>query len=418
MNHSLLSKFPPISAEQIARLLALLLIAWQPFIGGPRIPSLLLLLLGIWMLYRRRIDLGSRPVKQLALVFILLLIPVLLSIPGSYNLEGSILVAVALPLFFIVGLAILQTLRSETDLRWLQKWVAIVLLAWVVDGYVQFIFGVDLLGHPLSPDGRVVGIFEDRLRMGFFVTLLMSLMLWDLSKRHPFWAILLMGLIGVIAALSGARTYLLNYLLAIVFLMPAFRWRHRATIVIGFVVVVGASIALSPVIAERMARFTTLDRQSETSLFQKLDHILSGRMNIWNTAIVMTLDRPWTGVGVEAFDKAYKQYLTRPDDPFAIDRPYHAHHMYFSIMAESGLPGLLGIILVVALVTRWFLQAPTENRQLAYPYAASLMVIAFPIQSQPILFRMWWFPVVLLLLCALLAALRVEISPQATTATE
>jgi hypothetical protein len=79
--------------------------------------------------------------------------------------------------------------------------------------------------------------------------------------------------------------------------------------------------------------------------------------------------------------------------------------MYVSIAAESGICGLAGIVTTVGLCVAWFLQATEAQRAHAAPYAASLAVIAFPIQSQPVLFTLWWFPVVLLLLCGMLSAL-------------
>ena len=42
---------------------------------------------------------------------------------------------------------------------------------------------------------------------------------------------------------------------------------------------------------------------------------------------------------------------------------------------------------------------------MAWPFACSLFVASFPINSQPVLFTHWYFPVLLLLVCAMLAAL-------------
>jgi len=125
----------------------------------------------------------------------------------------------------------------------------------------------------------------------------------------------------------------------------------------------------------------------------------------------MIKDRPLTGVGAGAFADAYDHYATRPEDPFRSGGSYpggvyHAHHMYVSIAAESGLIGLAGLLIFVALVIKWLFQASPGLRARAAPYAASLAVIAFPIQSQPVLYRGWWFPVVLLLLCGLVTALQ------------
>jgi O-antigen ligase len=134
-------------------------------------------------------------------------------------------------------------------------------------------------------------------------------------------------------------------------------------------------------------------------------------MIIWETAGEMIKDRPLAGVGAGAFADAYDHYATRPEDPFRRGGSYdggvyHAHQMYVSIAAESGMIGLAGLLISVTLVIKWFFRASPSLRAAAAPYAASLAVIAFPIQSQPVLYRIWWFPIVLLLLCGLTIALQ------------
>jgi len=79
--------------------------------------------------------------------------------------------------------------------------------------------------------------------------------------------------------------------------------------------------------------------------------------------------------------------------------------MYVSIAAETGFPGLLGLIAAVLFCVRWYWRTDPMRRQAAAPYAWSLLVVAFPINSQPVLYTLWWFPILLLLLCAMLAAL-------------
>lgn len=169
-----------------------------------------------------------------------------------------------------------------------------------------------------------------------------------------------------------------------------------------------AAAALSPSVAERLAKSGELLRPREIPLEQKLDVILGGRVTIWQTAWNMLQHRPLTGVGAGSFAEAYDRYSLRLDDPYrthgSYGSPTHAHQMYVSVAAESGWPGLAGLVAAVALCGLWFFRAPCERRRLAAPYAASLAVIA-PIQSQPVLYTLWWFPVVLLLLCAMLAAL-------------
>jgi len=205
-----------------------MLVAWQPFTSGARLSSILLLFVGGWLLLKKRINLGDEAVRRLGIIFIMLLVPALISMPGSFNLHGSVNVALALILFFVAGLALMQGLKTEADHAWLQRWITIVLLVWLGDGYIQFLFGRDILGSPMGSDGRMMGPFPDNLHFALFLTVLMPLMLWRMAKKCPLIAIAIIGLIGFAAGMSGARGNLLFYLLAIATLMPRFGWWHRA----------------------------------------------------------------------------------------------------------------------------------------------------------------------------------------------
>ena len=79
--------------------------------------------------------------------------------------------------------------------------------------------------------------------------------------------------------------------------------------------------------------------------------------------------------------------------------------MYVSIAAETGLIGLAAIIAAYILCVTWYFMATPTRRNLAWPFALSLFVASFPINSQPVIFTHWYFPVLLLLMCAMLAAL-------------
>jgi len=398
-----------ITPELASRFLGLMLLAWQPFTSGARLPSFLLLLVGGWLLFKKRIDWSDQSVQRLGLIFTLLLGPILISIPGSFAPDGTVKVAAVLILFFVAGLALMHGLKTEDDHAWLQRWLTIVLLVWLGDGFIQYFLGYDVLGIPMGSDGRMMGPFPDNLHFGLFMTVLMPIMLWRMAKARPLATIAIIALIGFVAGMSGARSNILFYLLAIATLMPRFGWWHRALIVLALLVAVAAAVGQSDTTASKFQQFN--GSAEKQTLFQKLDHILSGRMIIWDTAGEMIKDRPLTGIGAGAFADAYDQYALRPEDPFRSGGGYdggvyHAHQMYVSIAAESGLIGLAGLLISVALVIKWFFQASPGLRALAAPYAASLAVIAFPIQSQPVLYRAWWFPIVLLLLCGLVIALQ------------
>lgn len=404
MNWQAVRNITPI---EIGRFLALVLVAWSPFMGGPRLPSLLLALMGLWLVVTRRQELISNSaIRRWWWVFGLLWVPVALSVPGSFEWQRSAGIAGVLLVYFLAGIALVHVLRADQDRRWLVKWIAIVLLVWVVDGLIQYGFGRDLLGIPRSPDGRVVGFFEDNLRLSLFLAVLLPLLLQQALKIHVLWLFVVFVATSSVIVLGGSRSALLMIIVAAVGTYWRFSMRYKILLSAILLLTLAGTISLSPVMQERVTRF---DMGSGVS-FATVDTLLSGRLTIWETALNMLKDRPLTGVGVGTFADVYDQYATRADDIFRTGGGYtggvyHAHQMYISVAAETGLTGFAGIIAIYLVCMLWYLRASREQRDMALPFAFSLFVATFPINSQPVLFTHWWFPLMLLLMCGMLAAL-------------
>ena len=396
-------------ARWLVWLAALGIVAWSPFAGGPRVPSAVLGLLGLWLLVRQtQTTLSSVPVRRWLLVFALLWVPALLSWPGSESTESSLRLVATLPLYALVGIGLIASVSDPVQWRRLRIALGCVLLAWILDSYVQFLFGVDFLGVPISADGRVVGLFGDNLRQAIILAALAPLLLSWLSERFglPAAAVAYLALLGIVI-LSGVRgAWLITLLVGVLF---AWLERHRVRwpwLVAGLVLVglVGQQSGLVERKLEQTAGVTEWD-------FEQIDQAAGHRLIIWETALAMLARKPLTGVGANAFDEAYRHYGHRDTDPFLETSPaysmpvYHAHHMWLSVAAESGLVGLAGLSAVAWLCLRWYRRAPPARRRGAMPCGVGLAVVAFPFNSQPILYTNWWLPVMMLLLCLFLAAL-------------
>jgi len=400
---------------RIGVLLALMLVVFSPnynivkFGPSPAVPAFLLAMLGVWLLWRERLQVFvTQAMRRWAIIFLLLFVPALISVPLSYNLRLSAGTAAGLALYFFCGAALVRALRSDAERAWLAKWITVVLLFWVVDSGIQYIFGHDLFGIAVAPQGRILGPFARNLHQSVLILLLMPLMLWWLAARSTAWTLGAFLAAGAAAMLGGARTiFLWLGIMATALLMrlPSRRWKWGA--LVAMFVVIGMSLAISPALQERFGRFNQIG--TVTVNFNNLDRLLSRRLSLWDTGFNMVRERPLTGVGIGAFRTAYDNYSTNPEDVFhgrlAKQKPYHAHQLYIGAAAETGLTGLVALVLVFALCIKWYLAAPLPRRNQAWPYAVGLFIYAFPLNSQPALFSRWLFPVLLLLLAGMLAAL-------------
>ena len=408
-----------LTARNLAWLAGVMLVFWAPFWGEQRLPILVLLGVGIFLHVvssraSRRLLPEGQAERRWGVIFLLLWIPCLLATPFSYHPQGSLTLCLVLMLHYWVGIALLHGLRQPGHV-YAARAIGLTLLFWTLDGFIQFGFGRDLFGMPLdTTEMRVTGPFDGNLHMGLFIVVLMPLLLWPLAKTRPWTAMLLLIPLGAISAMAGARTnmvFVILVALALMFRLPT--WKHRFALLL-LSLSPALVIPLSPVLQSRIQVSATAlsgeSGQKEQTLFEKLDTVSSGRMILWESAGYMLKSHPLTGVGPAAFDTAYPKFVTRANDPFRNPNAdgkyaYHAHHMYVSIAAETGLIGLAAFLAAIALIVRWYRQAAPHARAAANPYMVSLGVIAFPINSQPVLYSGWWFPIVLLLLCGMLAAL-------------
>jgi probable O-glycosylation ligase (exosortase A-associated) len=84
---------------------------------------------------------------------------------------------------------------------------------------------------------------------------------------------------------------------------------------------------------------------------EQRDDSAAGRLHFWNVALDMAKAKPYTGVGLNAFNGAYLSYNT--DAKFPSERA--AHSIWFGVLGDLGYPGLVLFVgnLTVALWSCW-----------------------------------------------------------------
>jgi len=398
-----------ITHVQVGAFLALMVVVMMPIIS-PRLPSVLLGLMSGWLIWTLRTSLlASVAVRRLIGIFVLLWIPMLLSIPTSFDPRYSAMVALAMALYTLTGLAVIHALRDDAQRLWLAKWITVAMIVWIADGLIQYIFGKDLLGYPLTIDGRLTGIFHGSLALSGTLVILLPIAVSYFMRKHPQGVFAMVVGCGIVASLVATRNALM--LMAIVAGGTWLRLPRQNRFALGVsILVIVCAIGLSPRLQERLVRTEAI----ETMTFQAYDRILTRRMTIWETAAHMVIDRPLTGVGIGMFAVTYDRYSTRPDDPFRTGGTsgggHHAHNVYISIAAETGIIGLFGIIAAFVFCVKWYYAAPLLRREQAWPYAFGLLIVMFPLSSEYTIYKHSVYPVVLLLLCTTLVTLEGKVA--------
>jgi O-antigen ligase len=418
-----------LTLTNLCRLFALLMVAWQPFPGEYRVPLVGSALLGLALTWRGEWRAVAEPAKRLALLLLCLLIPGLLSIPTSLAPSKSWGEIASVVLVGLAGLSVLYGLRRQQDHRWLQSGLVIVIAAWIGDGLLQALTGADVFGITPKAEGMINGPFTTNGIFGIIVSALTPLVLWEPLKQRQRWAIALLSGIIVTVILSGQRNNLLLLALGLIALSSLWSRRNRLIGAAALVAIVIAVYPFAPTLQQRSSwmissgsevaasmqglRNNPGDAKSSKRLFDSLNKFTSDRGFLVDAGLKMIRDRPLTGVGINAFRPAYPLYaqLTPHDHR---DTPTHAHNIYLELTAETGLIGLSGLLLAIGLCWRWFALACQERQRMAAPYAATLLIMLFPLTTHTVLFAAFYFTLIIMILGGFLAAL---FSPEAVIAT-
>lgn len=404
--HSNTSLAMPRILTNACLLFAVMIIAWSPFSGGARLPTLLLAMVGGGLLLVKLSALREqRAVRRWTVVFLLLWLPMWLSLLHAFDVKATLAAIAWFSLMYLAGFALIMLLQQATVRPLLARWLSWVIALWILDSAIQYLFGVDMLGMPKTPEGRITGMFSD-LHQGILMLAVLPLIFYHWQPKYGWlaWAMLLGA--GVVVVLSGARGYLYIYMLLLLLGL----WRRQpgwkawlAVLSIPLLVAVFSSL-LNPQLAKTKLQATQTMAASEQTTFDRFNHALTYRLNLWETGLHMWQAEPLTGIGSNNYKRAYAQYASRTDDRFVANRT-HSHNIYVEWLAETGLVGGLGLVCIIVLCVRWFRQANVLSQHQAWPYALPLMVIYFPINTTQPMLVPWWFPVLLLLACAFIASL-------------
>ena len=380
-------------------------IIWaQPFAGGPRLTTVILMLIGLFVVTKKLFPITDARLKKFTILLALFWIPAALSLIGSYNHQASAKLIIALPFFIPFAAGLLYLIDKHVDKKLLFNMLLAVCLFWIADGFIQLIIGYDLFGISPRDGERIVGPFAYHLRLSLFLAITLPLILSKLESFNWPWLPGYLAFVVFIIMLSGVRTDLLTALIAIG-LYIIIKKRMKLTLMILPLVFIGGILAsnYSGIAESKLKTFSGIPHS-----YSQWNQASTYRLDAWLTAWNMYLAHPIIGVGTQAFTDAYDEYKT-PDNFFnqKTNPISHAHHPMISIAAETGSIGLIGLLTFIWLIYKWGAKSVNKNMW-AIPWLQILILIFFPIQSMPLLFSFWWFPVVAMTILYYLAEIEAK----------
>lgn len=396
----MIAMLSPLNAALRSPLLPLLLvIGLLPFGRSAELGTLLCLLGVGWALWRRGLaPFRTRAATLLAWLLAAYIAAAALSAVDSFAPAKSWGAVAGYLRYLPLGLYACMVLRRAPALHAAYTGVALLVVLWAVDAWVQALTGWSLGGAAEAE--RVSGIFgADNLKLGPTLAVLSPFALWLAWRRfgQVGWLVAV-GVLLVPILLAGSRAAWLMYALVVL----AFAW-HALGAWRRFAWFCAAGVLTLAVVTtaawQVSGRFQARAQRTMLALpghGQALDTALSGRLDIWRTTVHMVADHPWNGVGVRAYRFAYPQYAAA-DDHFVVaescgvgEGACHAHQLLLEIASETGGIGLaLWLLALAGAVRAWRVVGAAARRQ-AFPATLALGVMLFPLNTHLAFYSAWW----------------------------
>ncbi|HET9952721.1 MAG TPA: putative O-glycosylation ligase, exosortase A system-associated, partial [Candidatus Eisenbacteria bacterium] len=179
----------------------------------------------------------------------------------------------------------------------------------------------------LGPPGTFI---SGNTEIGLALNMTLPLLLF-LRREEPRWwlrhLLLLMFVFSIVASLI---TYSRGALLGLIAVLIVLFWNSRAKWLVILVIAIGLPVTvqfLPPAWFQKMSTMKTYEEDASAM----------GRIHAWTIAYRIALDRPILGAGFRPFTAETAERYLPEVPPLGTD----AHNIFFQVLAEHGITGLL-----------------------------------------------------------------------------
>jgi O-antigen ligase len=320
--------------------------------------------------------------------FACVLLAALISCVGAIDAKESLGGSLALLRFF--GLIIAATLISSTQRARLGRWIAYVLVFWMIDALVQSITGYGLRGA--GAFDRATGLFgQDNPKLGLVLAAMSPLALYYApSKRLA--VLVIWPLLALVILLAGARAGWMMFALAsLAWIFQLANYQYAKALRWCGVGLLFVTMSAAGLYALNTKFASRIERTAQAFQEKGLDFAMAGRLPIWQTAVEMSKANPINGVGVRNFRYAYPGFASA-NDPWVQQTPKgaqgatHPHQLLLEILSETGVLGLLCWLAATIIAWRAYARANSS----AWPWACALCILLFPINTHTAMYSSFW----------------------------
>lgn len=283
--------------------------------------------------------LSTKGMKKAAMLFACIAVPGLISLLFSVNLDRSVSAVFRFAAYALAAWVVLSVRIEEGDAKRIMSFLGILLVAWAVDGFVQLLTGVSLLGDPLVELGEEGAIVTGSLQLGYGATLaILSPFFLEALRRAGGMGVGILSLpVYAAVVMSGHQS---SAVLALVGLagwaMLALRNKEVGAKrqVTGFVISAIIGLLLGVYLSVVTGQVSTLAEappRYQSFLYQP---------QLWELSWQAFKEHWLTGVGMRGFG-TYAMAADAITIP-GIAKTWHSHLTVFEVISETGLIGLIG----------------------------------------------------------------------------
>jgi O-antigen ligase len=386
----------------------------QPFGRAVEASVLIMAMFGLWWLAKNpRSVINDPSVRLFSIVFACAWLPMAASWPDAVAADRTATVVLNHLRFWLSGLFIIRVLAHKHAQDLFFSICTIVLLAWLFDAWFQHATGYDILGYA-AYSGRLGAMFgPGNSKFGLTLAVLAPLMWHCVHTRLGNTAsVIAMALTIAVVFLAGSRAGWVCVLVAAgswILLRSALTGKRAVMLILAmlltFVTVTGLGYTLSDRVKQQIDQSLSIFDSGPQDIHNSLIH----RSWIWGAALRMIRQHPVNGVGARGFRVAFADYA-RDDDPYLKmeppESPTHSHQLLIEILAETGIIGFAGLLLMFVLLIQSYGRSAASTRAVLAAPAAMLIAAYFPLNTHLAIYSSYWSQIVwfmISLYCALCA---------------
>ncbi len=238
------------------------------------------------------------------------------------------------------------------------KFFMVVICFVILDAILQYITGINILGFKTQTPDKLNGLFNDEAILGSYLVRFTPLIFAVLycyfdTKKYPMFYLIVLTFLGFGIFISGSRSSIFLFIIfSILFFLVNINLRKIIIICFLTILIVIASLSqLSNKVSHSIyynffdpIRTIFFETNNENNFDNKKIYMFTQVYDShYNTAYNMYLDNKLFGVGTKMYRKLCR------DEKYYVNQfscTTHPHNFYFQQLAENGLIGFLGILII------------------------------------------------------------------------